>query len=257
MGSIGEFALLNQQERLTLIRESRQFSPLNMVANVSSNSVSNIIELTEEAWKNNFDAVMLLPPYYYGQSRDQLFSYFCDLDKRIGGRWFAYNFPARTGCDLTPELVGDLARKLDNFIGIKDTVDCLSHTRSIINETRQTKKDFSVFSGYDEYLIPNLMAGGSGVISGLNNIVPERFSTAVQAWSDQNLKDLINFQQYIGELMGIYSISNDFVTTIKTAVSRVFGSVSYRSRSYGSALDALQIQAIDKLFSHKNVKSSI
>ncbi len=44
-------------------------------------------------------------PYYYGQTPAQLLSYFRALGKAISGKWFAYNFPARTGCDLTAELV--------------------------------------------------------------------------------------------------------------------------------------------------------
>ncbi|VEB91953.1 lyase [Citrobacter koseri] len=70
--------------------------------------------------------VMILPPYYYGQTSKQLLSYFRQLGNALSGKWFAYNFPARTGCDLTPDLVATLAAEFPNFAGIKDTVDCQS-----------------------------------------------------------------------------------------------------------------------------------
>jgi len=248
MGSIGEFASLTQQERLLLIREARQLSPLSMVANISSTCMADMVELAEAAWHNDFDAVMVLPPYYYGQTQQQLLSYFRELDKQIGGKWFAYNFPARTGCDLTPALVSQLAAELPNFVGIKDTVDCLSHNRALIEETKKVRDDFAVLSGYDEYLLPNLLAGGAGVISGLNNIVPELFAAAMQAWHEQDLAALTHIQQRIGKLMAIYAIGEDFVTTIKTAVSRRFDSMSSQSRNYGGTLNAQQCEAIDRLF---------
>ncbi|MGJ0193751.1 dihydrodipicolinate synthase family protein [Pantoea sp. RRHST58] len=248
MGSIGEFASLTQQERLLLIREARQLSPLSMVANISSTCVPDMLALAEAAWKNDFDAVMVLPPYYYGQTPRQLLSYFRALDKQIGGKWFAYNFPARTGCDLTPTLISELAAELPNFIGIKDTVDCLSHNRALIEETKKVRDDFAVLSGYDEYLVPNLLAGGSGVISGLNNIVPELFAAAMQAWRDQDLAALTLIQQRIGKMMAIYAIGEDFVTTIKTAVSRRFDSMTSQSRNYEGALSAEQCEALDRLF---------
>lgn len=248
MGSIGEFASLTQQERLLLIREARQLSPLSMVANISSTCVADMVELAEAAWHNDFDAVMVLPPYYYGQTQQQLLSYFRELDKQIGGKWFAYNFPARTGCDLTPALVSQLAAELPNFVGIKDTVDCLSHNRALIEETKKVRDDFAVLSGYDEYLLPNLLAGGAGVISGLNNIVPELFAAAMQAWHEQDLAALTHIQQRIGKLMAIYAIGEDFVTTIKTVVSRRFDSMSSQSRNYGGTLNAQQCEAIDRLF---------
>ncbi|MCX2191906.1 MULTISPECIES: dihydrodipicolinate synthase family protein [Pantoea] len=249
MGSIGEFASLTQQERLQLIQEARPLSSLKMVANVSATSIPDMLELAEAAWKNDFDAVMVLPPYYYGQTQNQLMHYFEALDAQLGGKWFAYNFPARTGCDLTPALIAALAAKLPNFAGIKDTVDCLSHNRMMIEETRKVRSDFAVLSGYDEYLLPNLLAGGAGVISGLNNIVPEYFAQMMTAWRSGNLPELTHLQQQIGRLMAIYSIGDDFVTTIKTAVARRYDSMSSGSRNYGGTLNAEQCAAIDKLFS--------
>jgi 4-hydroxy-tetrahydrodipicolinate synthase len=95
-----------------------------------------------------------------------LLSYFRHLGQRLKGKWFAYNFPARTGCDLTPEIVATLAAEFPNFAGIKDTVDCQSHTRNIILATEKIRDDFAVLSGYDEYFIPNLLAGGAGLSPG-------------------------------------------------------------------------------------------
>ncbi len=66
MRSIGEFASLTQQERLLLIRKARQLSSLTMVANISSTCVADMVELAEADWHNDFDAVMVLPLYYYG-----------------------------------------------------------------------------------------------------------------------------------------------------------------------------------------------
>ena len=247
MGSIGEFASLTQQERLQLIREARQLSPLTMVANVSSTCIPDMVQLAEAAWKNGYDAVMVLPPYYYGQTQKQLLSYFKALDKKLGGKWFAYNFPARTGCDLTPALIAELAAELPQFIGIKDTMDCLSHNRALIEETKKVRSDFSVLSGYDEYLLPNLLAGGAGVISGLNNIVPELFAEALQAWRAGELEKLTRIQQRIGQLMAIYTIGDDFVTTIKTAVARKFNSMGSHSRNFGGELSMEQCEAVDRL----------
>lgn len=247
MGSIGEFASLSQQERLLLIREARQLSPLSMVANVSSTCIADMLQLADAAWQNGFDAVMVLPPYYYGQTHKQLLSYFKALGTQLGGKWFAYNFPARTGCDLTPALVAELASELPNFIGIKDTMDCLSHNRAMIEETKKVRSDFTVLSGYDEYLLPNLLAGGSGVISGLNNIVPELFARAMQAWRAGDLAQLSEIQQRIGKLMAIYTIGDDFVTTIKTAVARRFDSMRSYSRNYGGELTAEQCEEVDRL----------
>lgn len=248
MGSIGEFASFTLEERLLLIREARAMSSTPMVANVSSTCVSDILWMADEAYRSGYDAVMVLPPYYYGQTTQQLLSYFRMLGNALSGKWFAYNFPARTGCDLTPELIATLAAEFPHFAGIKDTVDCQSHTRSMILATQAVRDDFAVLSGYDEYYIPNLLAGGAGVISGLNNVMPELFVKARTAWAQGDLTGLQIAQREIGKFMSIYSIGDDFVTTIKTVVARKFGYCTPVSRNAGGTLSEEQCTIIDRVF---------
>lgn len=248
MGSIGEFASFTLEERLSLIREARAMSSLPMVANVSSTCVSDILRMAQASFDAGYDAVMILPPYYYGQTSAQLLSYYRALGQQLTGKWFAYNFPARTGCDLTPELIATLAAEFPDFAGIKDTVDCQSHTRNMILATQAVREDFAVLSGYDEYFIPNKLAGGAGVISGLNNIVPELFVRAREAFARGDLQTLQQVQQEMGKLSAIYAIGDDFVTTIKTVVARKFGYCGTTSRNAGGTLNDAQTRAIDEVF---------
>lgn len=248
MGSIGEFASFTLDERLMLIREARGMTSGTLVANVSSTCMNDVERMANEAFHTGYQAVMVLPPYYYGQSPAQLLSYFRHLGQRLSGKWFAYNFPARTGCDLTPELVATLAAEFPNFAGIKDTVDCQSHTRNIILATEKIRKDFAVLSGYDEYFIPNLLAGGAGVISGLNNVMPELFVNAREAWKQNDLAALHDAQREIGKFMSIYTIGEDFVTTIKTVVSRKFNYCGATSRNFGGELTQAECAQVDEIF---------
>ncbi|HGM5490094.1 TPA: dihydrodipicolinate synthase family protein [Serratia fonticola] len=251
MGSIGEFTSLTQDERLMLIREARSMSPLPMVANVSTTCVADMLTLAQEAYACGYQAVMILPHYYFQQTRQQLLAYYRELGQRLSGKWFAYNFPARTGCDLDAGLVTELAAEFPNFAGIKDTVDCLSHTRAIIQSVAPVRPDFAVLSGFDEYLIPNLLAGGAGVISGLNNICPELFVQAIQAWRENEVNQLNHIQREISKFSAIYTIGNDFVTTIKTTVARKYHYSAPASRNFAGELSEPECAAIDRLFDIK------
>lgn len=249
MGSIGEFTALTLDERLMFIREARKMSSLPLVANISATCMADMIRLSEEAWHCGYQAVMILPHYYFQQTTAQLLAYYRGLGQRLNGKWFAYNFPARTGCDLDAVLVAQLAAEFPNFVGVKDTVDCLSHTRAIIQKVASVRDDFVVLSGYDEYLIPNLLAGGAGVISGLNNICPELFVQAIKAWDENDLTQLTGIQREISRLSAIYNIGNDFVTTIKTAVAHKFQYSGEKSRSFAGELTRQESQQIDIMFS--------
>lgn len=252
MGSIGEFTSLTLSERLALIREARVMSSLPMVVNISTTCVTDMLCLAEEAYTCNYQAVMVLPHYYFQQTPQQLLEYYRELGHRLSGKWFAYNFPARTGCDLDADLVVQLATEFPNFVGIKDTVDCLSHTRKIIQAVMPLRSDFVVLSGYDEYLIPNLLAGGSGVISGLNNIAPELFVKAIEAWQGDDVTLLNNIQREISRLSAVYTIGNDFVTTIKVTVARKFKYSGSKSRSFAGELTEQECCTIDSLFDIKS-----
>lgn len=248
MGSIGEFASFTLEERLMLIRRGprdefaedgcqcllhlHQRHPAYGAGSVprrvrcGDDSATVLLRADVEA------ASELLPPAW----------------QRLSGKWFAYNFPARTGCDLTPDLVATLAAEFPNFAGIKDTVDCQSHTRSMIQTTRAVRDDFAVLSGYDEYYIPNLLAGGAGIISGLNNVMPELFVSAREAFKQGDLQTLRDIQEKIGTFMSIYAIGEDFVTTIKTVVSRKFGYCTGVSRNAGGELNEHERRTIDEVF---------
>jgi 4-hydroxy-tetrahydrodipicolinate synthase len=83
MGSIGEFASFTLDERLMLIREVRGMTPGTLVANVSSTCLNDVEWMADEAFRTGYDAVMVLPPYYYGQTSAQLLSYFRHLGQRL------------------------------------------------------------------------------------------------------------------------------------------------------------------------------
>ncbi|MBK5072788.1 dihydrodipicolinate synthase family protein [Budviciaceae bacterium CWB-B4] len=251
MGTIGEFVTMSLSERESLLKKARKMTKLPMIAHVSTTCVDDMVHLADIAYAEGYEAVMALPHYYYAQTPKQLYEYFIDLNNRFKGKWLIYNFPARTGCDVDAALVLKLAKECPNFVGIKDTVDCSSHTRLIVRAMAPVRKDFSIFAGYDEYFVPNLMNGGAGVLSGLNNVVPELFTKIKTAYQANNLAEVAALHEEIGRLSGIYAIGDDFVTTIKTTVARKYKYLEPISRNYGGKLNPEQLAAVDSLFDIK------
>lgn len=248
MGSIGEFTALSLDERLSLLHAARKLGGLPMIANVSATCMEDMARLADAAYAEGYEAVMALPPYYFGQTPRQLEAYFTALDARFEGEWLIYNFPARTGCDVDAALLARLAARFPRLMGVKDTVDCASHTRAVVRAVEAVRDDFSVLCGFDEYFIPNLMNGGDGVLSGLNNVVPELFARARDAFRAGDLPQLCALHREIGRLSAIYAIGDDFVTAIKTAVAAKFGGLEPVSRSCGGELDPAQAAEARRLF---------
>jgi 4-hydroxy-tetrahydrodipicolinate synthase len=249
LGSIGEFFTLTIAEKQALINLAVQTvaKRVPVLIGTGGTVVSEVIELTEYAQKAGANYAVAISPYYFKLDEESLYRYYEAIATAVDLPLLLYNFPDRTAVDLSPQLVLRLAREFANIVGIKDTVDNISHTRKLIGTLKGELPEFAVFSGYDEYLIPNLIAGGNGMIGGLSNLVPQLFARLYQSFQDNDLVTVTTLQQQINGLMAIYDISQPFVTAIKAAVALLVPGLSPVPRQPAELLDAGQMQQLQTL----------
>ena len=219
-GSIGEFysVSLADKEAALEFAVKRVGERMKVFAGVGDTTYANVIEFTKFAEKAGADAVLAVSPYYFGPSPLTAENYFGGIAEATKLPVILYNFPARTGTDLTPELVASLAAKYPNICGIKDTVDTISHTRKVIRAARAVNPDFTVFSGFDEYYLVNRVSGGNGVLCGLTNVEPELFAKMHAAYQAGDFATAVSCAERISKLMAVYDVCDLFVSAIKAAV---------------------------------------
>lgn len=219
-GSIGEFysVSLADKEAALEFAVKRVGERMKVFAGVGDTTYANVIEFTKFAEKAGADAVLAVSPYYFGPSPLTAENYFGGIAEATKLPVILYNFPARTGTDLTPELVASLAAKHPNICGIKDTVDTISHTRKVIRAARAVTPDFTVFSGFDEYYLVNRVSGGNGVLCGLTNVEPETFVKMHAAYEEGDFATAVACAERISKLMAVYDVCDLFVSAIKAAV---------------------------------------
>jgi 2-dehydro-3-deoxy-D-pentonate aldolase len=221
LGSIGEFFALTREEKQDLITfvVKKVNKRVPVMIGTGGTIVDEVIELTRFAEKAGADTAVVISPYYFSLNEDNLYRYYQQVAQSVKMPIILYNFPDRTTINMSPQLIARLAVDFPNIVGIKDTVDSISHTRQIIREVKKVKPEFCVLSGYDEYFVPNLMAGGDGVICGLTNVAPELFSTLLKDYRQKNFEGVVTAQFRISVLMNIYGVSQPFVGAIKGAAS--------------------------------------
>ena len=83
-----------------------------------------------------------------------------------------YNVPGRTGCNLTPASVAELAEH-PNIVAIKEASGNISQIAEIAHLAGDK---IDIYSGNDDQIIPIMSLGGIGVISVLSNIMPKATS---------------------------------------------------------------------------------
>ena len=219
-GSIGEFYSVSLEDKKAAcdFAVKRVGGRMKVFVGVGDTNYANVLELTRYAEEAGVDAVLAVSPYYFGPSAATAEQYFGGIAEATKLPVILYNFPARTGTDLTPELVASLAAKHPNICGIKDTVDTISHTRKVIRAARAVNPDFTVFSGFDEYYLVNRVSGGNGVLCGLTNVEPETFVKMHAAYEEGDFATAVACAERISKLMAVYDVCDLFVSAIKAAV---------------------------------------
>jgi 2-dehydro-3-deoxy-D-pentonate aldolase len=255
LGSIGEFFALTMEEKKKYI--DYVIEVVNKRAKVligtGGTVIEEVIELTRYAEKAGADAACAISPYYFNLTEESLYQYYSKLAESSKLPLMLYNFPDRTGVNMSPELVAKLAKNYNNIIGIKDSVDNIGHTRKLIAAVKPYRKDFAVFSGFDEYLIPNLMAGGAGIIGGLTNIAPEIFVELYKCYINDEFEKVKKLQERANLLAGLYDVSQPFISAIKAAVSVVVPGAGLMPREPFVGVDGVQMNKVKEILAKAEV----
>lgn len=182
-GSTGESATLNFAEHEEIIEEvvSAVGNRIPVIAGTGSNNTEEALTLTKAAKKIGADAALVISPYYNKPNRAGLIKHYTLLAE-CGIPIIVYNVPSRTGQNLSPDLIVELAQN-QNIIGVKEASGDISQISQIIETTRELERDipFSVLSGDDNMTLPILSLGGTGVISVAANLEPSRMRSLYDA----------------------------------------------------------------------------
>ena len=220
MGSTGEFFSMTTEQKKELIKLVVEHvnKRTKVYIGTSCMTVEDTVELSNFAIEAGADAVMIISPYYFALSDESVEFFYDKVAEAEKGDIYLYNFPDRTGHDLTPEITLNLLRKHKNIVGFKDTVSEMGHTRKLMTTVLKEFPDFIVLSGFDENFVHNILCGGSGCIGGLSNLCPELFADWVKAINAKNMDEVARIQKIVDKLMDLYPIGTPFIPIMKKAM---------------------------------------
>ncbi|MFX1385986.1 MAG: 4-hydroxy-tetrahydrodipicolinate synthase [Promethearchaeota archaeon] len=176
MGTTGESATMSHEEHHEAmdiaVDEARKSGKDPFVlAGTGSNSTKEAISLSNYAEKAGADGVLVVVPYYNKPVQHSLIDHFSAIADSISLPMILYNVPSRTGRNLEPETISELANTKNNIVGIKCASGNIDQITKII---KTTPDDFIVLSGDDSMTYHIMSLGGRGVISVASNIIPSK-----------------------------------------------------------------------------------
>jgi 4-hydroxy-tetrahydrodipicolinate synthase len=187
-GTTGEAPTLSDEEQLRLIELTVQEvgERATVVAGTGSNDTRHAVHLTERATELGADATLSVTPYYNRPNRRGIVSHFREVARATDRPVVLYNIPSRTGTNMAPDLLTELAQ-IDHVEAVKQA-----------NDAELALVDgLDVYAGNDNTLARTLDLGGAGGILVSSHVVGEEMRRMVdepdrRAEIDASLRDVFD-----------------------------------------------------------------
>ena len=191
-GTTGESPTLTDNEKLKLfeIAVNEVNGKIPIIVGTGSNSTSHTIYLSKEAQKLGVDGLLLVSPYYNKSTQEGLIQHFTAIADSVNIPCILYNVPGRTGVNILPNTVLELS-KHKNICALKEASGNISQ---IVEVASLIPKDFYLYSGNDDHIVPLLSVGGHGVISVIANIMPKETHNMVMEYLNGNTEEAKRLQ---------------------------------------------------------------
>jgi 4-hydroxy-tetrahydrodipicolinate synthase len=221
LGTTGEFLTLTDDERTMFVDETVKYVDKRMHVLVGSMNAytPNAVRYSAEAEKLGADGLMIIPPYYYTPTEDEIFAYYKAICEKVSIPIMLYNNPYTSNVDMSAKLVGRLTKSFEQIRYIKEASQDMARVYDIVEETEGL---MNVFAG--QRIVESYLYGAVGYVNPYGNYIP-RASTLICDWCAQKRwEDAKKIERLINR---IYAIIQE-------------GHPTYGHQCYSKALSAAQ-----------------
>lgn len=207
VGTTGESATLTHDEHIDVVETVVDaVAQIPVIAGSGSNSTHEALSLSRRAADAGADGLLLISPYYNRPEPTGMEAHFRAVADAVDLPQIVYNVPSRTGRSVAVETAVSLAAH-DNVVGYKAASGDMSRITQVIERTRD--ESFAVLSGDDAMTLPIVATGGSGTISVVANVEPERTVAMVHAALEGDFETARRHHHELGPLVrALFAESN-------------------------------------------------
>lgn len=169
-GTTGEGPLLEESEVASAVATAVQIAAgrMEVIAHVGRASTPASVRLARAAAGSGADALLAITPYYYALGQRALADHYRALLAAVEGTpVLAYSFPDRSGNELAPETLDELAGQ--GLAGLKDSTGSPERHAEYL-EVAGRHPGFRLFVGSEALALQSMRGGGTGTICALANV---------------------------------------------------------------------------------------
>jgi 4-hydroxy-tetrahydrodipicolinate synthase len=169
LGTTGEFLTVSDEERRLLVGTAIEHvaGRIPVLVGAMNASTARAVRNAREAEELGADGLMILPPYYYTPTEDEIFGYYRAICEAVSLPIMLYNNPVTSNVDMSAKLVGRLTRAFENIRYIKEASMDVGRVYDVIEETEGV---MNVFAG--ERIVESFTLGAVGYVNPYGNYIP-------------------------------------------------------------------------------------
>lgn len=195
LGTTGEFLTLTDEERTQFVEATVKYinKRIPVLVGTMNAYTPRAVRYSAEAEKLGADGLMIIPPYYYTPTDDEIFGYYKAICEKVSLPIMLYNNPFTSNVDMSAKLVARLTKSFEQVRYIKEASQDMARVYDIIEETDGV---MNVFAG--QRIVESYLYGAVGYVNPWGNYFP-RASTRIcdfcaeGRWEDaKKIERLIN-----------------------------------------------------------------
>jgi 4-hydroxy-tetrahydrodipicolinate synthase len=172
LGSTGEAAYLTEDEFDSVVDTTVNTvgHRVPLIVGASDLTTANTVRRARYAQHAGADAVMILPVSYWKLSTREIAQHYATVAAALDIPIMAYNNPATSGIDMSPELLVQMFTEIDNLTMVKESTGDLDRMLRIKELTGNT---LPFYNGSNPLILDALTAGASGWCTAAPNLRPQ------------------------------------------------------------------------------------
>lgn len=220
LGTTGEFLTLSDDERRAYVDQTVKHvgGRMHVLVGAMHAYTPKAAFYAKMAEDLGADGLMILPPYYYSPTEDEIYGYYRAICAATRLPIMLYNNPFTSNVDMSARLVARLTAAFEQVRYIKEASTDVGRVFDVVKESGGAMK---VFAG--ERIVESFLLGAVGYVDPFGNYVPKATQKLWRLLEAGRIEDAKRIQRYI--------------TRIEHTIAE--GHPTYGHQCYSKALAAL------------------
>jgi len=195
----GPIMRLDQRKKIVEITMQEVNKRIPVIIHVGYPDTESTLKLAKHAESLGVDAIAAVTPFYYKHLQEVIIDYYKAIIEEVDIPVLVYNNPKYSNFSVSGDLLAELAE-----IGIKGVKDSSADIALFYEYMSKVQRDdFLFLIGSQTHLVPAVVGGAHGCVSGLSNAFPNFIKNIYQACKEERFDEAVALQKKANNLRSV------------------------------------------------------